>query len=56
MSEKKLVGSGSVSHTQAMEKAWEEYKKYRIKTLSPVEEDYLKTIKLLEKEAKKKAK
>jgi|GEM_PF-4261470 len=56
MSERKLVGSGSVTHTQAMEKAREEYKKYRIKTLSPVEEDYLKTIKSLEKEAKKKAK
>ncbi len=56
MSERKLVGSGSVTHTQAMEKAREEYKKYRIKTLSPVEEDYLKTIKSLEKEVKKKAK
>ena len=56
MSEKKLVGSGSVSHTQALEKAREEYKKYRIKTLSPVEEDYLHTIKALENEAKKKAK
>ena len=56
MSEKKLVGSGSVSHAQALEKAREEYKKYRIKTLSPVEEDYLHTIKALEKEAKKKAK
>lgn len=56
MSEKKLVGSGSVSHTQALEKAREEYKKYCIKTLSPVEEDYLHTIKALEKEAKKKAK
>lgn len=56
MSEKKLVGSGSVSHAQALEKAREEYKKYRIKTLSPVEEDYLHTITTLEKEAKKKAK
>ncbi len=56
MSEKKLVGSGSVSHAQALEKAREEYRKYRIKTLSPVEEDYLHTIKALEKEAKKKAK
>lgn len=56
MSAKKLVGSGSVSHAQALEKAREEYKKYRIKTLSPVEEDYLHTIKALEKEAKKKAK
>ena len=56
MSEKKLVGSGNVSHAQALEKAREEYKKYRIKTLSPVEEDYLHTIKALEKEAKKKTK
>ena len=56
MSEKKLVGSGSVSHAQALEKAREEYKKYRIKILSPVEEDYLHTITALEKEAKKKAK
>lgn len=56
MSEKKLVGSGSVSHAQALERAREEYKKYRIKTLSPVEEDYLHTIKALEKEAKKKVK
>ena len=56
MSEKKLVGSGSVSHAQALEKAREEYKKYRIKTLSPVEEDYLHTITALEKEAKKTAK
>ena len=56
MGEQKLVGSGSVSHAQAMEKAREEYKKYRVKTLSPVEEDYLRTIKALEKEAKKKAK
>lgn len=56
MSEKKLIGAGSVTHAQALEKAREEYKKYRIKTLSPVEEDYLHTIKALEKEAKKKAK
>jgi len=56
MGEKKLVGAGSITHRQALEKAREEYKKYRIKTLSPVEEDYLKTIRSLEKEAKKKAK
>lgn len=53
MSEKKLVGSGSVSHAQALEKAREEYKKYRIKTLSPVEEDYLHTITALEKKQRK---
>ena len=56
MGEQKLVGSGSVSHAQAMEKAREEYRKYQVKTLSAVEEDYLKTIKALGKEAQKKAK
>lgn len=56
MSEKKLVGSGSVTHTQALQKAREEYQKYRVKTLSPVEEDYLHAIQNLEKEAKKRAK
>ena len=56
MGEQKLVGSGSVSHVQAMEKAREEYRKYQVKTLSAVEEDYLKTIKELGKKAQKKTK
>ena len=43
--EKLLTGSGKVSHEQALEKAETEYKKYQIKTLSPVEEAYLDTIK-----------
>lgn len=51
--EKILVGAGSVSHKQAMAKATEEYRKYQVKTLSPVEEDYLNTIKALETAAKK---
>lgn len=46
--EQLLIGAGSVSHTQAMNKATEEYKKYQQKTLSEVEKDYLKTIKLIE--------
>ena len=51
-----LLDSGSVSHQQAMEKAEKEYRKYQVKTLSPVEQAYLDTIKKLEKEAKEKSK
>jgi len=45
--EQLLVGSGSVSHEQAIEKAHTEYRKYQAKTLSKVEQDYLDSIKLL---------
>ena len=51
-----LLDAGSVSHQQAMEKAEKEYRKYQVKTLSPVEQAYLDTIKKLEKEAKEKSK
>ncbi len=51
--EKLLTDAGSVSHKQAMEKALAEYRKYQLKTLSPVEHDYLEAIKNLEKEVKK---
>jgi hypothetical protein len=54
--EKVLEDAGTVSHAQAIEKATEEYRKYQVLTVSPVEEAYLDTIKLLEKEAKKKSK
>ena len=50
---KLLAGSGSVSHNQAMKKAKDEYRKYQEITLSPVEEEYLKSIKGVEKEVKK---
>jgi len=50
--EKVLEGAGSISHAQAMAKANEEYKKYQIDNLSPVEEEYLLTIKGIEKKAK----
>lgn len=46
--EQLLNGSGTISHMQAMDKVEEEYKKYREKTLSDVENDYLDSIKLLE--------
>ena len=49
---KLLEGKGKVSHQQAIEKALDEYRKYQVKTLSPVEQAYLDTIKLLAMEAK----
>ena len=48
-----LVGAGKVSHTVAISKAEKEYRKYEQRTLSPVEEAYLDTIKQINKEAKK---
>ena len=47
-----LTGSGSISHNQAMEKAETEYRKFEVKTLSPVEQAYLETIKILKNKAK----
>jgi len=49
-----LTGNGTISHLQAMEKAQTEYKKYKAKTLSSVEKDYLESIKLLEQKGKQK--
>lgn len=46
--EKLLIGNGSISHLQAMEKAEGEYKKYKTRTLSNVENDYLDSIRALE--------
>ena len=52
--EQLLVGSGSVSHQQAVEKATDEYKKYQQRTLSDVEKAYLDTIKMLKDKTGKK--
>lgn len=52
--EKLLTDAGHISHQQAMEKAKSEYRKYQIKTITPVEQTYLETIKALQKKAKKK--
>jgi len=49
---KVLKNAGKVPHVQAMEKAKLEYQKYKGKTLSAVETDYLKTIATIEKTAK----
>lgn len=54
--EELLMDSGKVSHLQAMEKAKQEYQKYLIQNLSPVEEAYLQTIKEVEEAAKKNVK
>ena len=52
--EQLLQGNGSISHKQAVDKATDEYKKYKARTLSTVEEDYLNSIKILEKKTDKK--
>jgi len=51
---KVLTNPGQTSHKQAIEKAEKEYRKYQVKTLSPVEEAYLDTIKTVQKRVEKK--
>ncbi|MDY3889049.1 MAG: virulence RhuM family protein [Agathobacter sp.] len=51
--EQLLIGNGTVSHAQAMKKAETEYKKYKNRTLSDVEHDFLDSIKSLEESNKK---
>ena len=46
--EQLLTDNGSVSHQQAVDKATDEYRKYKARTLSAVETDYLDAIKMLE--------
>ena len=48
-----LDNAGQISNEQAKKKAIEEYKKYKAKTLSNVEKDYLNSITMLEQKAKK---
>ena len=50
--EELLIGSGSISHKQAMDKAHDEYVKYKARTLSDVEKDYLNSIKTLDEKGK----
>lgn len=52
--EKLLEGNGTISHDQAVGKAKEEYKKYKARTLSSVEEDYFNSFKALEEKTGKK--
>lgn len=53
---KMLIGAGSVSHNQAIKKAKSEYKKYQVKTISPVEEEYFKSLKEINSKIAKKDK
>lgn len=51
--EQLLQDSGSVSHARAMEHATNEYRKYKQRTISDVEQDYLDSIKILDNLKKK---
>lgn len=52
--EKILNDAGHISHQQAIEKAKAEYRKYQTKTIPPVEQAYLETIKSVQKKINKK--
>ena len=54
--EKVLQGAGTISHAQAIEKATKEYRKYEVQNLSPIEEEYLESIKDIQSMIKKKEK
>lgn len=54
--EKILVGSGTISHQKAIEKAKEEYRKYQVKTISPVEKEYLESLKKISNQIEEKIK
>ena len=49
-----LTNAGKVSHDMAMDKAKQEYRKFQVQNLSPVEKEYVENIKNVEKLAKKK--
>jgi len=44
-----LKDAGKISHDKAIEKAEIEYRKYQVKTISPVEKAYIESIKAVEK-------
>lgn len=54
--EKILVGSCTISHQKAIEKAKEEYRKYQVKTISPVEKEYLESLKKISNQIEEKIK
>jgi hypothetical protein len=51
-----LHDAGHISHERAIKKAEAEYKKYQAKTLSPVEETYIETLKGIQKKVAGKVK
>ena len=46
----------AIRHNKAIKKAKVEYKKYQVKTISPVEKDYLETLKAISNKIDDKAK
>ncbi|MFT4244450.1 MAG: RhuM family protein [Candidatus Woesearchaeota archaeon] len=56
MDRKILQDSGSISKIEAEKKAQLEYRKYKSKILSPVEEEYLKSLKDIQKDLERKVK
>lgn len=53
---KMLKDAGIISHSAALEKATKEYRRFQAEQLSPVEKEYLDTVKTLQKKAKLKTK
>ena len=51
-----LKDAGKISHDKAVEKAEKEYRKYQVKTITPVEQAYLNTIKTVQQQVEKKTK
>ena len=51
--EQLLLDGGRVSHQEAMDHATTEYRKYKQRTLSDVEQDYLNAIKAISDKSKK---
>lgn len=51
--EKLLRGAGTISRAQAMKKATEEYRKYQVQNLSPIEKEYMESIKNIQRTVKK---
>ena len=54
--EKVLIGAGTISHDKAIKKAKAEYKKYQVKTISPVEKEYLNALKEVNNKIEKRIK
>ncbi len=51
--EQLLQGNGCITRKQAVDKATSEYWKYKARTLSSMEQDYLDSIKMLEQKTDK---
>ncbi|HPI39109.1 MAG TPA: RhuM family protein, partial [Ignavibacteriaceae bacterium] len=51
-----LQNAGTISHQKAINKAKAEYRKYQVKTLSPVEKAYLENLKTTQKTIEKRNK